>query len=84
MWGCSRTAGCFSSHQSNLLRWLFSPETLNELPRPLWAVAVAPTVSLADGTALTWRDATYRVLRSLEFRFDTAPIYRLMLIEPVA
>jgi hypothetical protein len=42
MWGCSRIAGCFSSHQSNLLRWLFSPETLSELPRPLWAVAVAP------------------------------------------
>ena len=82
--GLQSYRGLFFQPPGNLLRWLFSPETLNELPRPLWAVAVAPSVSLADGTALTWRDATYRVLRSLEFRFDTAPIYRLMLIEPVA
>jgi hypothetical protein len=82
--GMQTHRGLFFQPPENLLRWLFSPETLSELPRPLWAVAVAPSVSLADGTALTWRDATYRVLRSLEFRFDTAPIYRLMLIEPVA
>jgi len=33
---------------------------------------------------LTWRGATYRVLLSLEFRFDATPIYRLMVIAPVA
>jgi hypothetical protein len=76
--------GLFFQPPMGLLRWLFSPETLNELPRPLWAVAVAPTVSLPDATVLTWRGATYRVLLSLEFRFDTTPIYRLMVIAPVA
>ena len=76
--------GLFFQPPTGLLRWLFSPEALGELPRPLWAVAVAPSVSLPDATVLIWRGATYRVLLSLEFRFDATPIYRLMVIAPVA
>lgn len=76
--------GLFFQPPAGLLRWQFSTEQLNTLPRPLWAVVVAPTVSLADGTTLVWRGANYRVLLSLEFRFDTTPLYRLMLVEPVA
>jgi len=76
--------GLFFQPPTGLLRWLFSPEALGELPRPLWAVAAAPSVSLPDATVLTWRGATYRVLLSLEFRLDATPIYRLMLIAPTA
>ena len=82
--GVQSYRGLFFQPPGSLLRWLFSPEALGELPRPLWAVAVAPTVSLPDATVLTWRGASYRVLSSLEFRFDVTPIYRLMLIAPVA
>lgn len=75
--------GLFFQLPAGLLRWLYSPEALGALPRPLWAVAVAPTVSLPDATALTWRGTTYQVLQSLEFRFDTTPLYRLLLLAPV-
>ena len=82
--GVQSYRGLFFQPPGSLLRWLFSPGALGELPRPLWAVAVAPTVSLPDATVLTWRGASYRVLSSLEFRFDVTPVYRLMLIAPVA
>jgi hypothetical protein len=82
--GAQGYRGLFFQPPASMLRWLFSPEALSELPRPLWAIAVAPAVNLPNTTALTWRGASYRVLRSLEFRFDATPVYRLMLIEPVA
>ena len=82
--GAQGYRGLFFQPPTGLLRWLLSPEALSELPRPLWAVAVASTVNLPNETALTWRGASFRVLRSLEFRCDTVPVYRLMLIEPVA
>jgi hypothetical protein len=44
--GLQSYRGLFFQPPGNLLRWLFSPETLNELPRPLWAVAVAPALSV--------------------------------------
>lgn len=75
--------GLFFQPPAGLLRWLYSPEALGALPRPLWAVAVAPTVDLPNATALTWRGTTYQVLQSLEFRFDTTPLYRLLLMAPV-
>lgn len=75
--------GLFFQPPAGLLRWLYSPEALGALPRPLWAVAVAPTVSLPDATTLAWRGTTYQVLQSLEFRFDTTPLYRLLLMAPV-
>ncbi|BCW96772.1 MAG: hypothetical protein WHS44_10535 [Fimbriimonadales bacterium] len=75
--------GLFFQPPVGLLRWRFSTEQMDALSRPLWAIAVAPTVSLPDGTTLVWRGSDYRVLLSLEFRFDTTPVYRLMLVEPV-
>jgi len=78
--GVQSYRGLFFQPPIGLLRWLFSPEALSELPRPLWAVAVAPGAHLPDGSALVWRGGTYRVLLSLEFRLDTTPIYRLLLI----
>lgn len=78
--GCAGLSRSVFQPPMGLLRWLFSPEAATELPRPLWAVAVAPGAHLPDGSALVWRGGTYRVLLSLEFRLDTTPIYRLLLI----
>ncbi|MCS7208766.1 MAG: hypothetical protein NZ874_04260 [Fimbriimonadales bacterium] len=74
--------GLFFQPPGSWLRWYFSPEQLTELPRPLWAVAVAPTVDLSEDTAVVWRDANYRVLRQLEFRMRETPIYRVILLQP--
>ncbi|MCS6922764.1 MAG: hypothetical protein NZM10_00140 [Fimbriimonadales bacterium] len=75
--------GLFFQPPGGLLRWHFSPEELTELPRPLWTVVVTPSVNLPPNTQLIWRGNTYRVLRTLEFRLDATPIYRLLLIAPV-
>ncbi|MCL6533617.1 MAG: hypothetical protein K6U12_10130 [Armatimonadetes bacterium] len=34
-------------------------------------------------TTLLWRGATYRVVRSVEFRLNDAPVYRLVVVQPV-
>jgi hypothetical protein len=83
--GLQSYRGLFFQPPGNLLRWLFSPETLNELPRPLWAVAVAPAVSFSDGNRpyMARRDLSRATVAGV---FDSIqpPVYRLMLIEPVA
>jgi hypothetical protein len=40
--GAQGYRGLFFQPPGSLLRWLFSPEALGELPRPLWAVAGVP------------------------------------------
>lgn len=81
--GLRSERGLFFQPPAGLLRWYFSPEERESLPRPLWAVALEPRVPLPEGATLVWRGATYRVLRQSEFRFGTTPLYRLLLIEPV-
>ncbi|MDW8106756.1 MAG: hypothetical protein RMK45_04660 [Armatimonadota bacterium] len=76
--------GLFFQPPGELLRWHFSPEALAELPRPLWALVITPEVALESDSALWWRDRLYRVLRVLEFRVGTTPLYRLLLITPVS
>lgn len=75
--------GVFFQPSAGLLRWHFSPEELTELPRPLWAVAVAPSVNLPLNTNLTWRSAVYRALRQIEFRLGNTAVYRVAILEPV-
>ncbi|MCX7993773.1 MAG: hypothetical protein N2651_08915 [Fimbriimonadales bacterium] len=75
--------GLFFQPPAGLLRWRFSPDELGELPRPLWAVAVAPTTNLPSNTILLWRNVSYRILWQLAFRLNDVPVYRLLLLEPV-
>lgn len=75
--------GIFFQPSGGLLRWFFSQSELDALSRPLWATAVLPTVNLPQNATLLWRGASYRVLRSVEFRLNDAPVYRVLLLEPV-
>jgi len=81
--GAQSHRGLFFQPPSGLLRWLFTQTELDALPRPLWAAAVADTVNLPPNTTLLWRGATYRVVRSVEFRLNDAPVYRLVVLQPV-
>lgn len=76
--------GLFFQPPAGLLRWHFSPEALAELPRPLWALMLTPDVALEADSALWWRERLHRVLRTLEFRVGTTPLYRLLLIALVS
>lgn len=80
--GAQTHRGVFFQPPAGLLRWHFSPEELAELPRPLWAVAVAPSVNLSPNTTLTWRSGTYRALKQTEFRLGDMAVYRVALVEP--
>lgn len=75
--------GIFFQPPSGLLRWLFAHDELESLARPLWAVAVAPSVNPPQKTTLLWRGTSYRVLHSIEFRMNDTAVYRLLLLEPV-
>ncbi len=75
--------GLFFRPPTGLLRWLFTQGELDALSRPLWAVAVAPSVQLSQNALLLWRGGNYRVLRTVEFRLNDSPIYRLLVLEPV-
>ncbi|OYT69249.1 MAG: hypothetical protein CFK49_11455 [Armatimonadetes bacterium JP3_11] len=81
--GAQTHRGVFFQPPGGLLRWLFTQTELDALPRPLWAAAVAHTVNLPQNTTLLWRGATYRVVRTVEFRLNDAPVYRLVLLQPV-
>lgn len=74
--------GLFFQPPSGLLRWLYTVEQLGTLGRPLWAMVFEPSIDLAVGTELLWRAQPYTVLKVLEFRHDTTPIYRMALLEP--
>lgn len=76
--------GIFFQPPAGLLRWFFTQSELDALPRPLWAAAVASSVNLPQNTTVLWRGASYRVLRSVEFRLNDAAVYRLLLLEPLA
>ncbi len=81
--GAQTQRGIFFQPSAGLLRWHFSSEELAGLPRPLWAVAVAPSTNLTPNTTLTWRSATYRVRKQIEFRLGAEAVYRVAVIEPV-
>ncbi len=72
--------GIFTQPPSDLLRWQFSPDELNSLPRPIWMVAHLPEVLLLPNDTLTWRGEVYLVLRRLEFVVRNDPLYRIALI----
>ncbi|MFN4033378.1 MAG: hypothetical protein ACK4ME_07090 [Fimbriimonadales bacterium] len=79
--GAQLYRGVFFQPPAGLLRWHFSPTTLDALPRPLWAIAL--TANLPVNTTLTWRGDAYRVLKLIEFRIDTQAVYRIALIQPL-
>lgn len=81
--GTQTHQGIFFQPSAGLLRWHFSPTQLETMPRPLWAVAVAPSTNLPPNTTLTWRSGTYRALKQIEFRVGGVAVYRVAVIEPV-
>ncbi|MFN7018239.1 MAG: hypothetical protein ACK4RG_03070 [Fimbriimonadales bacterium] len=81
--GAQTYRGIFFQPPTGLLRWFFTQGELDALSRPLWAVAVAPSANLPQNATLLWRGGNYRVLRSVEFRLNDSPIYRLLVLEPV-
>ncbi|MFQ3611689.1 MAG: hypothetical protein SNJ72_09390 [Fimbriimonadales bacterium] len=74
--------GFFFQPPSGLLRWLYTAEQLGALARPLWAMVFEPSVNFAVGSEIIWRAQPYTVLKVLEFRHDSTPIYRMALLEP--
>lgn len=81
--GVQTAYGFFMQPPAGLLRWLFSSEALAELARPLWALLATPDVAVFPQTTLSWRNARYRVLYTLEFYVGTTMLYRLAIIEAI-